>query len=291
KRDNWTVGYTTSSVVGVWVGNNNNSPMSPKLASGVTGAAPIWNRIIKEVIKKYPEKSFNKPDNIINLDIDGFGGGLPHEGRSTRKEYFIKGTDPTSVASIYQKLKLSKADNKKLANSVEIATGSYDEKEFIVFREDDPTSLKGSENMWQKGIDEWLNTQNDPTYHPPTDSSTNNDSQVVVRIKNPQDRQELNDENVNISADAKAVKDITKMEIYIDDILKTSVNNNFYNDTMRMDTGVHTLKVKAYDSENHSGESSIIIGVKVPAVLSPTLSPTVQVPVSSATPLVVSPTI
>ncbi len=291
KRDNWTVGYTTSAVVGVWVGNNDNSPMNPKLASGVTGAAPIWNRIIREVIKKYPEKSFHKPDNVINLDIDGFGGGLPHEGRPTRKEYFIKGTDPTSVASIYQKLKLSKADNKKLANSVEIATGSYDEKEFIVFHEDDPTSLKGSENMWQKGIDEWLNTQNDPTYHPPTDSSTNNDNQVIVRIKNPQDKEELNDENVNISADAKAVKDITKMEIYIDDILKTSVNNNFYNDTLRMDRGVHTLKVKAIDRENHSGESSIIIGVKVPAVLSPTLSPTVPPPVPSATSPVASPTI
>ena len=41
KRDNWAVGYTPSAVVGVWVGNNDNSEMNPKIASGVTGATPI----------------------------------------------------------------------------------------------------------------------------------------------------------------------------------------------------------------------------------------------------------
>lgn len=283
KRDNWTVGYTTSSVVGVWVGNNDNSPMNPKIASGVTGAAPIWNRIIKKAIEKYPGQSFHKPDNVMSLDIDGFGGGLPREGRPSRREYFIKGTDPTSVSSIYQKLKLSKSDNKKLANSVEIATGSYDEKEFIVFRENDPTSLKGSENMWQKGIDEWLITQNDPSYHPPTDSSTNNENQIIVRIKNPADKQELNDENVNIDADAKAVKSITKIEVFIDDVLKTSVNNSYFNETLHLDKGVHTLKIKAYDSDNHSGESSITIGVKV-SPDPPTSTPVPTIPTPSPTP-------
>src|SRR3989344_4217889 len=49
-RDNWTVGYTPSYVVGVWVGNNDNSPMS-KVASGITGAAPVWNRIMSFVLK------------------------------------------------------------------------------------------------------------------------------------------------------------------------------------------------------------------------------------------------
>ena len=51
KRDNWTVGYTNSVAVGVWVGNNDNSAMNPQLASGATGAAPIWNRIIREFLK------------------------------------------------------------------------------------------------------------------------------------------------------------------------------------------------------------------------------------------------
>jgi len=42
-RDNLTVGYTQDYLVAVWVGNNDNSPMS-HVVSGVTGAAPILIR-------------------------------------------------------------------------------------------------------------------------------------------------------------------------------------------------------------------------------------------------------
>ncbi len=51
KRDNWTIGYTPDYVVAVWVGNNNNSPMSPHLESGSTGAAAIWHEIMVDVLK------------------------------------------------------------------------------------------------------------------------------------------------------------------------------------------------------------------------------------------------
>ena len=34
KRDNWTDGYTKNYVVIVWVGNNDNSPMSQSLSIG-----------------------------------------------------------------------------------------------------------------------------------------------------------------------------------------------------------------------------------------------------------------
>jgi len=43
-RDNWTMGYTRNVVVGVWVGNTDNSPMIN--STGLTGAAPIWNQIM-----------------------------------------------------------------------------------------------------------------------------------------------------------------------------------------------------------------------------------------------------
>ena len=71
KRDNWTFGYTPEFVVGVWVGNNDNSPMDPRLASGVTGAAPIWNRIMTELLKNREPVAFRKPDSVISGIIDG----------------------------------------------------------------------------------------------------------------------------------------------------------------------------------------------------------------------------
>ncbi len=81
KRDNWTIGYTPSYAVTVWVGNNDNSPMSQSLASGITGAAPIWNKIMTNLLKDLPDEKLDKPDNVIEKQCIG------------RIEYFIKGTE------------------------------------------------------------------------------------------------------------------------------------------------------------------------------------------------------
>ena len=50
KRDNWTIGYSSNRLVAVWVGNNDNTPMSPQLTSGLSGAAPIWNKIMSSLL-------------------------------------------------------------------------------------------------------------------------------------------------------------------------------------------------------------------------------------------------
>ena len=83
KRDNWTIGYTPNYVVTTWVGNNDNSPMSQNLASGITGAAPIWHDIMTNLLSQSSSSSgkLDIPQNVIQKDCIG------------RKEYFIKGTE------------------------------------------------------------------------------------------------------------------------------------------------------------------------------------------------------
>ncbi len=171
KRDNWTIGWTPSVLVATWVGNNNNSPMG-NVASGVTGAAPIWRRIILEALKGKPSEDFPKPDTVVAVTIDALGGGLPYEDKPTRTEYFIKGTEPQAPSVIYKQVKVSKADNNKLASDSEIAKEEYDIKKFVVFSENDPVSTDGK-NRWQEGIDEWIeeNHKDDSLYHPPTQKS------------------------------------------------------------------------------------------------------------------------
>jgi len=46
-KDNWTMGYTTDLVVGVWVGNSNNDPLAQ--IDGIQGAGPIWSRTMIEL--------------------------------------------------------------------------------------------------------------------------------------------------------------------------------------------------------------------------------------------------
>lgn len=56
-RDAWTIGYTPSVVVGVWAGNNDNTPMKPG-AAGTFVAAPIWNEFMAYLLQDKPEESF-----------------------------------------------------------------------------------------------------------------------------------------------------------------------------------------------------------------------------------------
>ncbi|HSW47738.1 MAG TPA: transglycosylase domain-containing protein [Candidatus Saccharimonadales bacterium] len=147
KRDNWTYGYTPSYVVGVWVGNNDNTPMNQAIASGITGASPIWHKIMVEVLKGKPDEQPVKPDNVIAMQIDSLSGGLPHGSIPQRSEYFVKGTEPTAESPIYK---------------------SKDGQDYYVFQEDNPLTSDG-QFSWQKGIDEWIeqNHKDDKMYHPP----------------------------------------------------------------------------------------------------------------------------
>lgn len=88
KRDNYTVGYTPSFVVGVWVGNNDNSPMNPNLASGLSGAAPIWNKIMSTLLDNKDVEKFEVPTNIV-VKTDKECGNVT--------EIFVKGTVPVRL--------------------------------------------------------------------------------------------------------------------------------------------------------------------------------------------------
>lgn len=54
-HDGWTIGFTPSLAVGVWVGNNNNKPMRSG-SDGVNVAAPIWNAYMKSSFSSFPER-------------------------------------------------------------------------------------------------------------------------------------------------------------------------------------------------------------------------------------------
>ncbi|MDD4990361.1 MAG: transglycosylase domain-containing protein [Candidatus Pacebacteria bacterium] len=56
--DGWCLGYTPTLVAGVWVGNNDNTPMAQ---SALNVAAPIWNAFMVQVLPKFPKEDFVKP--------------------------------------------------------------------------------------------------------------------------------------------------------------------------------------------------------------------------------------
>ncbi len=84
KRDNWTVGFTHDFVIATWVGNNDNSPMSQNLVSGITGAAPIWNELTRFMLEEFPSPDVATPP-----------AGLVRKWCNGRERYFVPGTENT----------------------------------------------------------------------------------------------------------------------------------------------------------------------------------------------------
>jgi penicillin-binding protein 1C len=69
-RDNWTDGYNKDYLVITWVGNNNNAPMS-RIASGVTGASPIWNKIMSALLQGKSSVEWKVPEGVTRITCPG----------------------------------------------------------------------------------------------------------------------------------------------------------------------------------------------------------------------------
>ncbi len=101
-RDALTVGYTPSLVVGVWVGNNDNTPMDN--VAGSLGAAPIWRSLMDNFLLNTPLETFQKPTFVVAQPV--CVSGLP-----TYTEYFIAGTQPSSCELPTPTLELTPTSN------------------------------------------------------------------------------------------------------------------------------------------------------------------------------------
>lgn len=118
KKDNWTIGYTPNFLTAVWVGNNDNEPMNPYLTSGITGAAPIWNGVMRYVLKDQQNLPPRKPTNVVGRQVCWSSGAAQPDGSTsacqTRFEYLIKGTEPVALTTKREMVWVTK-DSDKLA--------------------------------------------------------------------------------------------------------------------------------------------------------------------------------
>jgi len=279
KKDNWAVGFTKGITVGVWVGNNDNTVMDPRVTSGSTGASPIWYTLMGQLLKKYSDGIIDKPDKVKALQIDPLFGGLPKDGSKTRSEYFIEGTGPKDMSSFYKKAKISKS-NGKLANDIEIKTGNYEEKDCYVVNESDPISQDGK-NRWQEGIDNWRKEQGDDKWKCPTEISDNKSEDVVVSIKNISDHSTITEKTFTVRIKTVSMSNLKDVKIFLNnnEIKNYNEDKKDFEETISVSNdGVYELKVRSTNEKDKFGESSIKFGVnKAWDYVEPTSAPAATV--------------
>ena len=59
-RDAWTIGYTPNLVMGIWVGNNDNSSMVKKVSGFIVG--PMWHEFMQYALSRVPVQSFTRSE-------------------------------------------------------------------------------------------------------------------------------------------------------------------------------------------------------------------------------------
>jgi len=111
-KDNLTLGFNQDFLVAVWVGNNDSSSMS-HIASGITGATPIFNTIMTNLLKDRESVAWRKPDGLVKISVCSLTGTLPCRGCPSKFEYFLEETKPTK-ACVFKK---PKEDESKILES------------------------------------------------------------------------------------------------------------------------------------------------------------------------------
>ncbi len=101
-RDAWFVGFTSSMVVGVWVGLDQPDTIG-RDGYGSRYALPIWSNFVSRTARRRPPESFEPPPGLREVELCRVSYLRPVEGCPVYTEYFKQDDDvPTRLCPIHQ---------------------------------------------------------------------------------------------------------------------------------------------------------------------------------------------
>jgi len=101
-KDAWFVGFTSSTVAGVWVGEDQPAPIGRE-GYGARYALPIWSEFMKAAVRKRPARDFIPSEEMREEILCKVSYLKPVEGCPTYTEYFKEGDEvPTRLCPIHQ---------------------------------------------------------------------------------------------------------------------------------------------------------------------------------------------
>lgn len=263
-RDNYAIGFTNDIAVGVWVGNSNNDRMSG-VASGITGATPIWSNFMKSYLNGKDESKFESPKNVEKIRVDSLTGMLPFEEFGSREEWFVKGTEPNAVSDWYQRIEVCEKDEKIASDECKDAKKTKI-KSFV--------DIRAELSEWQTYVDAWIgeNYSGKSEYFPPRmksalkfdgDGDVDKDADPKVEIVNFKDNDKAPLE-FRLKVEVSSPVDVDYVRIYLDGNEVTTDKNEPFGYNFKFtsaDIGKHEFKVKAVNEKGNDDEQTKTIEV------------------------------
>lgn len=261
-KDAWTIGYTPSVAVGVWVGNNDNKPMKK---GGAALAGPIWNAVITEALKNIPAESFEKPEPIDTsipailrgvwqggdvFTIDSISGGLATEYTPTelKKEISI-----TNVHTILHWI--DKNNPLKIKSTPGDSDSQYKNWEY------------GIKNWWELNKSKYqiITETNKPSFYDSVHTPSSKPSFEIIGIENKQYKQ---NENITLNINSISKNTISKIDVFINNTYLTSLKSypfsfSFIPININDISNTNTLHIIGVDNLGNIGEKTVSFGVEI----------------------------
>lgn len=162
-RDTWTVGFTSDYTVATWVGNFNGEPM--RQVSGVTGAAPLWNRIMLKLHATKEPTPGRMSGSLVRLPICAVTGERPTADCPSAivQEYFAaedvasyQQPSDFSLSAEYNEWLASQAQPSLIVNQLRILSPQPDDYFVVNPNESAKLELKLA-NPGTEPVEWWLN--------------------------------------------------------------------------------------------------------------------------------------
>ncbi len=262
-RDAWTIGYTPSIAVGVWAGNNDNTPMKK---GGVAVAGPIWNKFINEALKTLPDEKFEKP----NLDTNPAIVKPIIRGNWQGNENFF-------IDKISGKLATENTPKETLQEKVITSVHSIlywvDRNDILGASPTDPSDNSQFEH-WEIPIQNWW-AQNKGKYkiitasEKPTmlDDVHTDSSKPAISIIEPNDLATYQpNQRINIKISNSSRYPLTKIDVFVNNMFLGTSNSisgfSFIPKELEDLQAENELRIVAQDSVYNKGEAVSIFKVE-----------------------------
>lgn len=258
-KDAWTIGYTPSLAVGVWVGNNDNTPMKK---GGAALAGPIWNAVMAEALKDKPNEFFEVPEPIdqsIPPVLRGFWQG----GETIKTS--ASGYDPMTGLPV--------DSNKKEVSVTNVHTILYwidklNPLNGTPFKQTTDSQYKnweyGVQKWWESNFSKYTNVQpqDGAIINTPIISTENPIFTISGILESPY----KSNNRVNFTINSMGQNQIKKIDIYVNDIylktLKTApFNVSFIPKEIADIANINTIHIVGYDTAGKTGEATVSMSV------------------------------
>lgn len=256
-KDAWTVGYTPSIAVAVWVGNSNAAKMSSG-ADGSIVAAPMFHQFIVKALEGTSSEEFKRPEGIQEVEVEKWSNKLPNDQSQDKiKDIFASWQVPTDRDNIHVKLRVCKSNGKLAPN--DLPASMVEEKTFTNIHSERPDNPN-----WENPVMAWAQA-NGMYGSVPTDYCSAKDLTPTISFASPTSGSSLG-ESTTISVVASASPRVSSVEYFIDDIsigTGDTTNTSFPKsyDFSTLSQGNHQLSAVGTDENGTTVKATMTISI------------------------------